>query len=212
MNEHLARLKIAILSDKRKAGILAALVVVGVGMWIRAAVVSSGPSRARAESPVSDSAAPSSHGAEKDSSKASESARPEKIVPLPASPALERDLFRPSAQLLPPSSQTDASDGSDAKSAIGNVETPEERERMRRLALVRSVQEEASRLRLRSVMVGASPIAVIERPGESGSEGKVVRVGDEVAGFTVDRIERERVLLSRSGVEVELVLSLPRER
>jgi len=214
MNEHLARLKVAILNDKKKAGVLAGLVLVALIMWVRASLVSSGPSRARAESGSSATREASSEDASSESSGSGAGATgsEKEVVALPASPALQRDLFRPSPSLLPRSSQTDSSAGADAKSAIGNDETPEQQERMRRVALLRSVREEAERFRLRSVMVGANPIAVIERRGAPGSEGKVLRVGDKIDGFEVVRVERAGVLLSKAGVGIELRLSPPRER
>lgn len=58
------------------------------------------------------------------------------------------------------------------------------------------------------VMAGVDSVAIIEpaRPGPQAEPALVVRVGDEVGGWTVEAIEPGRVILSRDGERHEMPL------
>ncbi len=120
-------------------------------------------------------------------------------------PVPSRDLFALNPALFPDPAPSDGAGGADgAKSASGiddksGTDAPPEAGALRRRAL-----EDASRLRVRSIMLGAQPAAVLESAIGDARRAEVVRVGDRVAGFVVAEITSIGVRVERDGAEALL--------
>lgn len=212
---------VALTSDKRRAGVLGGLVLVALVMWARAALVSSsddggaGPAKASA-SAGSEGAAPNASGNAAPSGGAPAadalSTPDQGAVQLPPVPPLARDLFAYSREYFPEPVQTDSTAQEDPKSAPAQVEIssdeeePEETEDEQAL-LVRA--DAARWLRLRSLMLGKEPVAVIESTAPKDPRSSVIRVGESIAGFTLVSVAARTVMVERDGVQVELTLPTP---
>jgi hypothetical protein len=73
------------------------------------------------------------------------------------------------------------------------------RQRQARASEVAAVQSEATTLKLSTIMVGGSDsFAVIN--------GEALRVGQRISGFTLVRIEPDRVIVNKNGIPVILAL------
>lgn len=201
MKDRLLELWYTITADKKRAAMLGALALVAVVLWIQKGLQSE---NSRAAAPRAASATtPRSAGPD-----ATPQDRGEEIrVPGPS--RLERDLFALSEAYFPWPSQTDSSGVEDPKSSDGIDDNSIDTERLNREALVRGVRDEAKRLRLRSTMLGATPVAVIEEAGSGQRGSSVLRVGQSIAGFTVIEIGTRRAVLEKHGVEVELIVPTP---
>jgi hypothetical protein len=176
-------------------------------MWIRAAVERPDPALASAPpgAGLADASSAPPGGARPENSQPS----PQRaVVLIPRTRRLERDLFAPDAVRYPRPSQTDPDGLIDPKSAGGSDDIPPVDAEALREAAVRAVRAEASRLRLRSTMVGSVPIAVIETD-ERGAERAVLRPGDHYAGFLLVEVSSRSVIVEKNGVRVELSISLP---
>ncbi|MEC9372986.1 MAG: hypothetical protein VYC34_04045 [Planctomycetota bacterium] len=207
MKRQLLQAWLAIISDKKKAGALGALVVVALVMWARAAILSdAGPQKASASERKSDSRTSKSKKKEVVSGSDSKKNEPRAVVEIPVPAAVTRDLFAPSEVHFPLSSQTESAVEVNPKSAGGNDETHEQQEQRAREELERSVRGQASRLRLRSTIVGGEPIAVIEDTSTKRDGAHVMRIGESYNGFVLLKVESGRVLLAKEGFEVELLL------
>lgn len=120
-------------------------------------------------------------------------------------PVPTRDLFALNPALFPDPAGAGVADGAaGAKSATGiddksGADAPPEAGALRRRAL-----EDASRLRVRSLMLGAQPAAVLESAIGDARRAEVVRVGDRVAGFVVAEITSIGVRVERDGAEALL--------
>jgi len=198
MKHRLMEFWIAVSSDPKKLGILGVLIVVALGLWARAALTESGPKPAKAQQPATSSApAPSS-------SESSGKAGPTQVVTLPPMAPLSRNLCKPGQGLLPQPSQTEVEAHGARKPSPSNDDKPMDLEQLR----VARIQEQASGLRLRSTSVGSNPIAVSQESGRSATGG-VVRLGNEIAGFTLVKVDNGRVVLERDAVRVELAQQKP---
>ncbi len=201
MKRQLLELWIAASSDPRKLGILGALLVVALGLWGRAALMQSGPSEAEASRKGSASSSASSA---KGGEHSSEKAGPTRVVTLPPIEPLGRDLFAVSEELIPQPSQPEAKASGAPKPSPSNDDKPMDLEQLR----IARIMERASGLRLRSTIVGGEPIAVIEQVGRR-SQGRVVRLGEQIAGFSLVKVDAGRVVLEQDGVRVELAQQRP---
>lgn len=207
MKQQIAEFWIAVTHDKKKASVLAALAIVALALWVRASLLSQGPQKARGAEGGGAGASHDAGGGGADGFGASGS---NVGVTLPPVEPLSRDFFAPSERFFPNPSQTDALAEETPKYPAGNDETSD-RLREQREAIVRSVKERAGRLKLRSIVVGARPNAVIESPDFGKSRGKVFSVGDVVDGLTLVEIHSDRVVLEGRGVRVQLHLQLQSE-
>ena len=204
MNKSLLEFWAVITADRKKAAMLGTLVVVAGGLWVRASLMT-GPDTAKAGT---DAVITTLSTASPGNAAAAESDEPDlrRTIALTSPPPLTRDLFALSDVFVSLSSQTDPAAGGSPKSASGTDDKPLRPIALGPAAIEQRVREEAAGLRLRSTMIGASPIAVIETPGV-GRHGAVVRVGDEVEGFRVISIGTEDVELEKAGTRVTLTRS-----
>jgi len=197
---------VIVTADPKKASVLGGLVLVALVMWIRAGIVSGssekpapGPRQAGASQLTSSAAG---------ASKGREHAGADRIA-LPSLTPLERNLFLPSERYFPLPSQTEAPEPSTAKSPIGN----DDKEQVDEAALAalheQRIREQAERLRVRSIMLGSSPTAVIETRGSRGGAARVLRVGQQIDGFTLVEVHRSHVVVVQDGIRVALTLATP---
>ncbi|RMH24210.1 MAG: hypothetical protein D6693_10195 [Planctomycetota bacterium] len=197
MNQSLLQFWAIVTADRKKAAMLGALVLVAGGLWVRAALTT-GPSRAKAGA-GGGIVTLQADGGEDEGPAEPDLRRTVTVTPAPRN---TRDLFALSDALVSLSSQMEPDASGAPKSASGsddNTQRPGARARDRE----RRVRDEASSLRLRSTMIGASPIAVIETP-EGNRHGVVVRPGDVVEGFRVVAIRTHEVELEKDGVSVTI--------
>ncbi len=205
MQRKLQELQVLLLANPRQAALLGALVLVAAGLWLRA--LATGRPAAEAIATKAASGAPSSGSAgaaAAPSTEAGGAERPPLRIPAPA--PLTRDLFRKTAAELALSNQMEPQQSEGAKSDGSVVENPDQTESVDEQALARLVHEEAARLSVRSIVLGANPVAVIENAA-SQERPAVVRQGQVVGGFTVLRIEQGAVTLRKDGVTVRLGLA-----
>ncbi len=210
MKRKLAEMWLLITADRKRTTILGALLIVLVGVSVQT-FMSRGPKRASASGDNGDGA-----GATPDS-------RTGVIADLPASEIItvvratpvSRDIFQlddeafPPPQTEPPSElTTDAT-----KSAPGSVETPRADPSPPVDDVNRRVAQEASRLKLRSVVIGGSvPTVVIETSNERRRARRVVlAAGQTIEGFTLVEIANEQAILEKEGVRVVLERDLPEQ-
>jgi len=218
MTQRLSELWIILKAEKRKSLALAGLVLIALVMWARTAVTGSGASVERAsgassanagqasQSRVGRPAGPSSGSQQQAGGPSHSPATP--VVNVPKSQTLDRDLFALRSKRLALPVQPEPQRDDQPKSTDETDDNPEELQRLRRQALIRKVSDQAAGLRLRSTMIGANPIAVIES-ADSGDASRVLRVGESVADFELVEVRAQSVVLQKSGVRV--VLSRERE-
>lgn len=204
MNKQLQEAWAIVTADRKKAAVLGALVLVAGGLWLRAALTS-GPSKASAsgESRMTESGKKRAEKAAKKPEDVVERA-PARTIELAPPPPLTRDLFVLSEALLASSAQTDLVDSGDPKSAAGKDDKPLRPAPIAAQTVSERVASEAARLRLRSTMIGANPIAVIETPDASRAGGVMVRPGEAIAGFTLVAVRAHEVELEKEGVRVTI--------
>lgn len=214
-------------AERRKAGMLGMLIVVLAVLGIRNFV--SGPPQSARGAPVQT---PGSESARE--SLLSSMTRPisfDALLPqgpitrYAAPPALERNIFVPDESYFPapaPSSlsaspvQTDPAPDAARKSEQGIVEETVQSDEDHEARRAR-VAKEAEGLRLKSTIVGQSPIAVLEVLGrrDGGSRGTdrvVLRPGQSAEGFTLVEVRTQTVVLEKEGIQIELSRELPENR
>lgn len=181
MGEHVQNF-IDRLKNDRKLALMLILLAVGLLLWGRLLLQRPMPQVASA---VPNRAAATASSAEA-ALKAVQIDRPVMTVELPT--YLGRDLFNfPTDEVawaLP------------KKSDAGEVEEKSGPERSDDQLRTATVRKAAENLRLRSVMMGEKPSAVIN--------GQVLRPGQQIQGFTLLEISERHVLLERHGVIVRL--------
>ena len=167
--------------DKRKLGLVVLLLVVGLLLWGRLILTKDVPRTALAD--------PADVGAEAETAAETTpvAAVVRPVVHLALADRVERDLFQLNPQLFPPiEDQTDgAVDGLDEEA---NTSADSRIQRVR--------TEAAEVLSLQSTLQGAEPLALIN--------GELMKVGDQVQGFTVTKIGSRRVTLRKDEVNVHL--------
>lgn len=197
MNEDLQRLWIRMTADRRKFGAMCALAVVGLLLWARLLLLGDVP-RTGLANPADDAGASlpaSGDAAAPKPARASIETAPVVYLDSLAGPA--RNIFAAPQALLSQPSQPDEVRAVAPKS---QSDTPEDSlEEQRRQA--ESIEARAGRLRLSSVIVGASPAAVLN--------GRVVREGGEIEGFVLERVLKRSVILMKDQVRVEVKMDTP---
>jgi|GEM_PF-1813139 len=201
MNRRLQELSVLLKANQKQAALLGALLVVALGLTARAVVKS-----------VSQQGATFAAGAETKSTSVNPVAvsarkREANIVHLPPLAPLMRDLFQPTPAELALSAQTDQSKRKGAKSPEFHVENPNGEGDINadRAAMARLVREEAARLTLRSVLLGANPVAVIAGAANR-QKPAVLKKGQRIEGFELVEIHQRQVALRKDGVTVTLTI------
>jgi hypothetical protein len=197
----ITRLKAELLADRRKASILGMLLVAVIWLGGRAVFSGTGPRRASASESTS-AASPAAHNPADLAAQAESRLRvifrswPVTDASAPAT----RDLFALNPAYFPHPAQPAPDESAAAKSS---GQTDDE-------TLARSAfAQDAASIRLKSILFGERPVAVLQTAGVAGGRDIMTRVGDVVAGFSVVRIERRRIVLERDGQRIELTVASP---
>lgn len=198
MNRTFAEWKILLAAERKKAATLGVLVVVMGVLGLRQVFPSMRPSAAQAR----ESSGSEMSGVEEDRSGPVTRSGPVVRVPRPG--PVERDLFRfdpihfpkPTEAAPPEPVEQKSVEPADEETIPAATESAEAR-----AARVRSA---AGHLRVRSVMFGTSPMAVIEVPEGKSRATRLVRPGDVVMGFVVSEIAAGAVIVELDGERVEL--------
>ncbi|TVQ31600.1 MAG: hypothetical protein EA376_09020 [Phycisphaeraceae bacterium] len=206
MKKRLMEYWVMVTADPKKASILGGLVVVALVMWVRAGVLS--------KSSENQAPGPRQAGAAQQTDIGSGSAMDRKLasanrIELPSLTPLERNLFLPSERYFPLPSQTEVSEPSPAKSPIRNDDIEQEDEAALAARHEQRIREQAKNLRVRSIMLGSSPTAVIETHGSRRGAAQVLRIGQQIEGFTLIEVHRSRVVVEQDGIRVALTLATP---
>lgn len=210
MNPRIEALWAELTADKKKAGVLGVLLLVGAIVGIRAAAQSAGGPRAASAHPAagsaSSAAAPPPGGATLHVTAPESVAGAAQIDLTPPESAANRG--RPSRDVFVlsgahfPEPEPEPKPAERPKSGAAAADTTEdEGEIARRRALA-----DADRLRVRSIAVGPKTLAILEfAEADAGPRRtQVVRAGDVIRGFTVTEVTARGVVVERDGVTASL--------
>ena len=199
-------------AEGKKAVMLAALLGVCAILGLRAAVFGGKPRHAAspasaAPQPAAPSAsAPDAAGAERPDAPALDLTPPRRYA---RGGAPTRDLYALNPRFFPDvTGVRSAGREGGAKSATGADDKSGEAAPTDAQSLRRRATADAARLRVRSVIVGAQPAAVIEREEGGARKAEALRVGEKVCGFVVAEITATGVRLERDGAEVVLEIAV----
>ncbi|MHC4975290.1 MAG: hypothetical protein ACYTF7_01640 [Planctomycetota bacterium] len=191
--------------EQRKLSVLLALGALALVLWARAWVIP-GPDVASGAADVNQ---PNMLRELSDQIERVYVRMQKREVRMPDPPVRVRDVFAISPDLVPPEVDPEPVVQVAPKSTTEPVESEDERVRRERQALVRSVQEEASQLRLRSTMVGKTTAAVIEVVRSRQSRPVVLLPGQSIEGFMLLEVSSSSVLLEKQGIVIELQVEQP---
>jgi hypothetical protein len=188
-------------ADPKKAGVLAVLVTVLGGMWIRMAL-SGGPQSADAStSSKSDNEvvgaaheglrnyAPSAAGAAALAEWRKEPVNP--VVRNLFTVQLDNYRHQDGAPSVPVTRVEEGFWDELAKSLSSQADQNKQRQIRTENAI-----RDAARMQLQTIVMSASPKAVID--------GEMVEEGSVVAGFRVSKIEARRIIVEREGIKLEI--------
>ena len=172
--------------DPKKSTIMCVLLMVLVVIVVRLGFTSAGAAKARAGQ--SNPAAVASTG----EGDAPSEAAPGKGIKLtrpvvPGQPRITRNIFKLNASLY-----SSGGPRSSARLTEKDDDAQDDEQKLNRLA----IQAEAAVLMLQSTIVGQSPAAIIN--------GRVVRLGRTIGGFTVVAVSAQACVVSKDGVKVTL--------
>jgi len=203
------RLKAELARDKKKTGILAALLLVAGILGGRLVITHSLPSDASADQPgAAASPAPGDADADRqapaprgESGDNGDSARRDQYL-AHMDRAIGRDLFAAKLSYFPPLPGAESLAVGNAQGDPGwfgmvqQLVLRKQQAGSDELSRVNAIRAQADDLSLQSTMLGSSPTALIN--------GQVLRQGDYVSGFQIKRIAANRCLVCKDGVDVEL--------
>lgn len=199
MNAKIAEIKIAILEDKKKAGVLAALALIALVVGVRALVKTS-PKRAAAAS-TSTTTLPGSTAAGSITLQAVDPAKlAETMRRYAIADQIQRDPFALDPDAFPPAEapKSGSASSEDQDSQTVSPQTAAER-----------AAESVRHMRVRSVITGPRPLAVIEWRADTAARSYTLAVGDQLDGFTVASITQRDVALTRDGATYTLSIDTP---
>ena len=202
MMRRLAELKILIAAERKKAWALGVLICLMAIVGARNLMPWLSPSGAQART----SAGGVHTGADTDASVLASGPVMARgaLVRVARPKSVSRDLFRFDPLYFPSPTETAPPDPDGQKFAEPAVEETPPKVAESPEARARRVRTESERLRVRSVMFGTTPMAVIEVPDGKGHTTRLVRPGDHVLGFLVHEIGEGVVTLTKDGERVEL--------
>lgn len=214
MHERVEAIRDAVAADPKKSAVLGALALVAVAMWMRSGFTMVGPSPAGASQ---DQKTDASRAGEVLATTASEIASvrerlSRREVTLPRPEEATRDLFALSGAFRPPDDPNVTTPQESPKSPSSSDDTEAARMERERLARIEAMRKEAGRFRLRSVIVGQRPAAVIEVTGAGRPRSVVLRKGQAVEGFVLTEIRPNSVLLMKDDFPFELKLEFPQQQ
>lgn len=216
MNRRIREAVVMVKSDPKRASVLGALLLVLVGMSARAywklgpaGVIARGTT---SSAPGTDGAAPKADSAAaiRELARTAGVVVPEAmqkdlapIIALTTPPPLNRDLFRLNAAVFPPPVPVAT------ESRVAPKSQPEKADQSPRIPapvpeipLEERITRESQRLKVRSTLVGAHPLAVFEIAGERRTS--MVLPGQSVAGFVLVKVTATGVVVEKEGVQIEL--------
>jgi len=121
-------------------------------------------------------------------------------------------LFALGGAFDPPDAPNVTTPQESPKSPSSSDDTEAARMERERLARIEAMRTEAGRLRLRSVIVGQRPAAVIEVTGAGRPRSVVLRKGQALEGFVLTEIRPNSVLLMKDEFPFELTLEFPQQQ
>jgi hypothetical protein len=203
-NNPLEKLIRAAKADPRKAGVLAVLVAVLGTMWVRMAASDGarGPSPASAATAAASDKQVTARARAAGRGGAAKSVNGAALAEwrnAPVSPIV-RNLFIVQLDHF-------AHEGPTRVAAINRVDdgfwdelakslsSQADHNKQRQIRIENALRD-ADRLQLQTIVMGASPKAVID--------GEMVGEGSVVAGFRVSRIEARRIIVEREGIKLEI--------
>ncbi|MGD9691806.1 MAG: hypothetical protein AB7G17_03110 [Phycisphaerales bacterium] len=203
MNTRLAEIKVAILEDKKKAGVLAALTLLALIVGVRAALKAS-PKRAAATPAATAQQTAAQPG--QPNPITIPSIDPEKLIQTTRRYARSTTLTRDPFALDPEAFPTGAApkSGSAPSEDQSGDSAPPESEAERPTEILK-------RMRVRSVIIGPRPVAVVELRAETATRSFTITVGDDLEGFTVSAITADELTLSHNGSTHSLPFEKPRK-
>ena len=203
MNRRLASLWQLLMEDRKKAGVLAFLLVLLTGVAIKT-LLPFGPNASRAGQDRDGTTSPTQVGQSALSRTIDllTRLRSSQLVEVAQSPRLSRNLFAVDEHRFPPPEVPDPTP--DPPPDLNpTVDPPIEDADEIRAREIAQIRLEAEVFRLRSVVVGQSPLAVIELPGKGRS---VIPLGGTLNGFKIVEVTTESVVLEKDEVRVRLWL------
>ncbi len=173
-------------TEGKRLWIVAALLVVGVLLWGRLIILEKIPRTGYAE--------PEAGGTASGEEETGKAMLPPAIQTVELPSLIQREAFTYTDQF-----HTGLGISNDVTVADVTESAPEADEVVQLLPTLEEVSQEAqTKLRLESVLLGESPLAIVN--------GRVCRVGSRLDGFTVIAIGSDSITVSRHGFEIELRL------
>jgi len=202
MKQMLRRLRIQIVADKRRFGMLCAALAVGLLLWARLIIVSRVPRTAVAEEKAVASTAGSQPKANSQQPTApKEGSRTMVAVALSEAPA--RDPFVISPVHFPKPTPVEKSDGVVQKSSLQPTEEPDQVEARRTTEL----SSLASVLRLEAAF--GESMAVVNGKRLRPGDGISLKDGSGQVVFRLETIKQRSVILECEGRRYELQMAAP---
>ncbi len=180
MKEKFEELKKQLIREKKKAGLLVLLLAIGLLFWGRL-MLKQVPRTATAKPTTTAAATPPASPAAK--AAAARADKPEVVIE--GDLTMDRDMFALDVTRFLSAGGADTPVDADASGDLTQNDMDFQR------AVIR---EEAGKLQLQSVMLGASPRVMIN--------GRLLGIGDAIDGFKIQAIHDRRVVLEKQGYRV----------
>ena len=187
-----SQVKAELAHSRKKAVMLAAVLIVGACVFGRMLLNGSTPSSARAQIALAGGASDAGKASDESLCPApGKSAKPQNKLINVESRRLDRDIFAPNADFFPP-----VESGGPVK-VLADSELGEEEldERVQQ----QIIQAQAKSLLLQSTMVSDTPTALIN--------GRVLRVGDWINGFAVTEVTPGTCTVQKGDVAIVLEMT-----
>lgn len=195
MNKRLQMIVMEMKHDRKKFAMMCTLFAVGLLLWARLLILQDVPKTGFADPVHNNTASQTRTIAPEGTENVPFQELP--IVYLDTSSQLTRDFFSPLT--LPPAGPDQDNhvtrshpNTDDELSEVAGAEFRERQE---------AFKADAERLKLESVILGEVPVAVIN--------GKVLRVGDDIDGFVLEKVSARYVVLRRDEFRVDLKMEQP---
>jgi len=192
MKERLIQYWIHMTADRRRFGVMCALIAVGLLLWGRLILLKNIPRTGYAK--PDEELVVSDDGAE-DQEHSGVINRRFIYCDLPTT--LARDLFAVPSDYTKQASESTQSAEVASKLQVDQPD-PVELERER----VEAIRSEAGSMHVDSLIRGSVPLAVID--------GHVLAVGNTLKGFVLEQVLERSIILSKGGVRVEIEMESPK--
>lgn len=207
MNRRLRELWVVITDDRKKATVLGVLLLALIAMGAKTLLGGIGPrGSSAAVEKERRSSADMGQNAVSRTMAALGATLSSRVITLPKSPPLSRNLFAMDSEFFPPPVQKEPVTATPKRTGNAVVEALPENADVLMARAIAQIEQDAKSLRLRSIVLGATPNAVIET--KRGAR-QVVRIGQPVDGFVVVAVESSSVVLEKNSVRVRLSLTRP---